>query len=71
MAYPLYLIFQNRKSPSQQGFVFVISAYLAWLFMFVMHAEELSIHFGIVYGLIIYMVKHRDKNNVIEPAAQS
>ena len=39
---------------------FILSAYLAWLFIFFANAEELSMFFGVVYGLILFRVGGMD-----------
>lgn len=52
----LYPLLRVRKfiggKPNLEAFV-LVSAYIGWLFIYFVHSEELSIHFGILFGLLV------------------
>lgn len=41
------------------GLMLLMAAYLAWLLMFVVHSEELTLVFGIVFGMVAFEARRR------------
>ncbi|MBT4763101.1 MAG: hypothetical protein HOO06_15520 [Bdellovibrionaceae bacterium] len=56
-AYPYFLHFFKNKGRARSNFVFILAAYNAWVLIFLMHAEELSVFFAIIYALFVYQLK--------------
>ena len=65
IAYPIGLFVINKNHFRGSEAIFLCSAYIAWLFIFTMHSEELSLFFGVIYGLLVYhsTIGLRKENN--------
>lgn len=52
-AFPLLALLRARRGKRVQLFA-LLGAYIAWMLVYLVHSEELSISFGILYGACIY-----------------
>ncbi len=56
---PLLKLFKKMAFGIQEKDLFYLGAYVAWLIIFVIHSEELSFHFGVIYALLVYSTSQR------------
>lgn len=56
LLYPLYGFFSSACDKGAATF-FILSSYLAWFFIFFASAEEMTMLFGVIYGLLIFHVR--------------
>ncbi len=66
VAYPIILFVLLRSSLKGVGPIFLLSAYVAWLFIFVMHSEEFSLFFGVIYAMLVYHLKFEVQNEHVD-----
>ncbi len=52
--YPIILYILSRNHLEGTKPLFLFSAYMAWILIFVMHSEEFSLFFGVIYALVTY-----------------
>lgn len=53
--YPFFIFIRNSGHRPKIRAFFVTGAYMAWLVTFFAHSEELSVHFGIIYAMALYI----------------
>lgn len=59
LGYPIYHACRINM-PGQRGFLFtLVWAYMAWLVAFAVDSEELTVMFGVAYGLLAYNIFRR------------
>jgi len=55
--YPIVLFVLSRNYLQGMKPIFLMSAYVAWIFIFLMHSEEFSLFFGVIYAFLVYELK--------------
>lgn len=57
---PIYLhLFRSHYMEHDR--IFLVGAYMAWILMFIMHQEEFSLFFGVLYGVLTYQLRASDE----------
>ena len=64
IAYPIWLHFRLNKGQNYQSFLFLMASYIAWVFMYIMHAEEFSMFFGVIYALMMFYIVEFKKDTI-------
>jgi len=59
---PIYLVLKSgvARNPAENCYMlYILSAYLAWIIIYLVHSEEVNLMFAIPYALLVFLSKSR------------
>lgn len=65
---PAVRLARNPRYRGDPDLMLLMAAYLGWLLMFAVHSEELTVVFGIVFGMVVWEGRRRAAPAGAEPA---